>query len=447
MLLTLLAFLFAIGFLVTVHEYGHYRVAKLFDVKILTFSIGFGRPLLQWQRGETRWQIAMLPLGGYVRMLGEDDDELGDASEAHRQFNRQHPLKKIAIVAAGPAANLLLACLLFAAAMLVGMDAIKPIAGSVRLDSKAAVAGLRSGDEILRVSGRPVQDWDDLRLKALLSVGQQIELDVRSQAGAERRLLLDLQDGAEALYDANVLARLGLSPVPLLNRVAEVETGSVAHRAGLQAGDVIQAIDGMPLRGWEHLQYVVSRHPGQLLQLTVLRGEMPMQFEVTPETIATDGGDVGRLGVAPQIDEASYASQKFVLRQGLLESLYLGSEKAWNLTQMTLRMIGNMLGGSVSASHVSGPVGIASMAGESAGMGLAAYLQYLALVSLSLGVLNLLPVPVLDGGHLLYHSVELLRGKPLPAAWFVMGQRIGIALLLALMVLALYNDIHRFIPG
>ena len=153
------------------------------------------------------------------------------------------------------------------------------------------------------------------------------------------------------------------------------------------------------------------------------------------------------LGVAPQIDEASYASQKFVLRQGLLESLYLGSEKAWNLTQMTLRMIGNMLGGSVSASHVSGPVGIASMAGESAGMGLAAYLQYLALVSLSLGVLNLLPVPVLDGGHLLYHSVELLRGKPLPAAWFVMGQRIGIALLLALMVLALYNDIHRFIPG
>lgn len=446
MLLTLLAFLFAIGFLVTVHEYGHYRVAKLFDVKILTFSIGFGRPLLQWRRGETQWQIAVLPLGGYVRMLGEDD-ESSAGSDASRQFNNKSPLQKMAIVAAGPAANLFLACLLFAAALMIGIDALRPVAGSVRFGTPAAEAGMRSGDEILRFGSRETNDWDSLRLAALMSAGQQVELSVRSAEGAQRTLLLDLRKTDKALFDANVLLHLGLSPIPLLNRIAAVEPGSVGDQAGLLAGDSVLAINDRPVTSWESLQAMISTHPEEQLRLQIRRGGELLAVDVVPTAVESSQGRMGRLGVAPQIDEARHEAQRFTLRLGPIDALLAGIQKTWDLTEMTLRLIGRMLSGGLSAAHVSGPIGIASMAGESAGMGLTAYLQYLALVSLSLGVLNLLPVPVLDGGHLLYHSVELLRGKPLPARWLAAGQRVGIALLIALMLLALYNDIHRFIPG
>ncbi len=447
MLLTLVSFLFAIGLLVTVHEYGHYRVAKLLGVKVLTFSIGFGKPLLRWQRGETQWQIAAIPLGGFVQMLGEEDEQPVPADEASRAFNHLHPLGKMAIVVAGPLANLLLAWLFFALALLVGIDAIKPVAGSVRIGSVMAEAGVRAGDEIIRFGEHDILHWDDLRLAALTEAGSRTQLTVHGAGGGERDLLLDLTPPGAQFFDANILAHLGLSPVPLINRIARVEPGSAAAQAGLQVGDSVVAVNDFPIAQWERFQAFVVENPGRILRLSVRRGADLLEITVTPSVITSVVGKSGRLGVLPLVDDARLAMQRFTLQLDPLSSLQKGGEKVWDLSVMTFKLIARMLTGGLSASHVSGPIGIASMAGESAGQGLAAYLQYLALVSLSLGVLNLLPVPVLDGGHLLYHSAELVRGRPLPASWHVAGQRIGIALLLGLMLLALYNDIHRFIPG
>lgn len=447
MLLTLIAFFFAIGLLVTVHEYGHYRAAKHFGVRVLTFSIGFGKPLLQWRVGETQWQIAAVPLGGFVRMLGEDDDQASSDEDTCRAFNRQSPLRRMAIVAAGPLANLVLAWLLFSSALMVGIDALKPIAGSVQPGSVAALAGLRSGDEITRFGDIDVADWDDLRLAALAYGADKPALMVHSPEGGERELTLDLTSfGADAV-DAAILARIGLSPVPLLNRISAVEPGSVAERAGLQTGDQVLSLDDVPVNRWERLQELVSQHPGREVALQVLRNGEMLVVRLTPQRIETYQGVIGRIGAAPQVDESQFSRQKFVRQLEMFDALVKGADKAWVLSRMTLEMIGRMLTGGISSRHVSGPIGIAGMAGESASLGFAAYLQYLALVSLSLGILNLLPVPVLDGGHLLYHSAELVRGRPLPASWQSIGQRIGVALLVGLMLLALYNDIHRFIPG
>lgn len=442
MLLTLIAFFFAIGLLVTVHEYGHYRVAKYFGVKILTFSIGFGKPLLQWQRGETQWQIAAIPLGGFVRMLGEDEDSLPIATDLQRTFSRQHPLRKMAIVVAGPLANLLLACVFFAAALMIGLDSIKPVVGSVRVGSVAEQAGLRSGDEVVRLGSMDILDWEDLRLAALAQLGEEMSVLVRAQ-GDQRELVFNL---GKASVDASILGKLGLSPVPLLNRIAEVEAGGVAARAGLMAGDVVQAVNDRSVTSWEQLQAQVANNPGREISLNVLRGEEVRIMKLTPQAAKTEQGMIGRIGVAPQVDEARYEHNRFTLRLGPIDALLKGGEKSWMLTRMTVQMIGRMLSGGLSSSNVSGPIGIASLAGKSASLGLAVYLQFLALVSLSLGVLNLLPVPVLDGGHLLYHSAELVRGRPLPASWQVVGQRVGLALLIGLMLLAFYNDITLFIP-
>lgn len=446
MLLTLVSFLFAIALLVTVHEYGHYRVAKQLGVKVLKFSIGFGKPLLIWQRGETQWQIAAIPLGGFVSMLGENEDQTLSLDEVHRAFNRQHPLRKMAIVVAGPLANLLLAWWLFALALMVGMDTLKPVVSSVRVGSVAEQAGLHSGDEVLRFGTHAILDWEDLRIAALAQTGngETIALRVRSDKG-ERDLLLDTKKLGSHTIDAQILARLGFSALPLLNRIAEVEKNSVAARAGLQVGDEIVSIDGQVIAQWEKLQAVVAMNPGRELALKVLRAGNELDMKVTPQ--AADRGQPGRIGVAPQVDDATYAQHKFRLQLNPVAALGKGAQKAWNLSVMTLQMMGRMFTGGLSASNVSGPIGIASMAGASASLGLAVYLQYLALVSLSLGVLNLLPVPVLDGGHLLYHSAELVRGRPLPASWQAMGQRVGIVLLVGLMLLAFYNDINRFITG
>lgn len=447
MLLTLISFLFAIGLLVTVHEYGHYRVAKACGVKVLTFSIGFGRPLLQWQRGETRWQIAMIPLGGFVSMLGENGDETVAPADKSRQFNTQHPLKKMAIVLAGPLANLLLAWLFFSLALLIGVDALKPVAGSVRLDSPAAEAGLRSGDEIIRFDGYDILDWDELRLSAMLGFGSNVQLEVRHGSASSRDLNLDLRNADAGMLDANILSHLGVSPIALMNQIDTVQAGSAADLAGLRAGDKVSAINEVPISNWESLQSMITSNPGKTLQLSVKRGMDTLQLAATPSEVKTARGAMGLLGIAPVVNEAHFAAQQFTLQLNPLEAFQRGAAKAWRISRMTFKMLAQMLTGTVSAESVSGPVGIASMAGESAGLGLSAYLQYLAFVSLSLGILNLLPVPVLDGGHLLYHSAELVRGRPLSASWFIVGQRVGFALLIGLMLLALYNDIHRFIPG
>lgn len=448
MLMIVLAFLVAIGVLVTVHEYGHYRVAKACGVKVLTFSIGFGKPILQWQRGETRWQIAIIPFGGFVRLLGEDDDaELSPGDEV-RAFNRQHPLRKMAIVAAGPIANLLLAWLLFSLALVIGGAALRPVVAGVRIDSLAEQAGIRPGDEILRLGALEILQWDDLRIAALDAAGQSsVVLALRASQGGEREVKLDLSGAEGKKLDLHILERLGLSPLPLLNRIAAVEAGSVAALAGLQKDDEILAVNALPVTRWEMLQNVIAKKPGQPISITLKRGAEQRVIDLIPRAHETPEGPVGRLGVAPQVDQERWAAQKTTLQLPLLEAMSKGAKEMQLLAALTFKFSVSMFSGDTSAKNVSGPVGIAAMAGETASMGLTPYLRFLALLSLSLGILNLLPVPVLDGGHLLYHIAELVRGRPVPKAWQEMGQRIGIALLAALMMLALYNDINRLIPG
>lgn len=447
-MLTALAFLAAIGMLVTVHEYGHYRVAKACGVKVLTFSIGFGKPLLQWQRGETRWQIALVPLGGFVRMLGEEEGASVSPGDEARAYNRQSPWRKMAIVVAGPLANLLLAWLLFSLALAVGSETLKPVVGGVGAGSLAERTGLHPGDEIVRLAGRPVRQWDDLRLAALDAAGESsVDLLVRAADGHERALLLDLSQSEGKNLDLRILERMGLSPFPLLNRIGYIEPGGVAELAGLRMGDVISAVNATPVARWESLQALIAQKAEVEVVLTVLRDGEEMRVRITPRAIKVGQDTVGRIGVGAQVDAAVWASQKIRLQLTPLQALVGGAQEMRLLAGLTYKFFGAMLTGQMSASNVSGPVGIASMAGESASLGLMPYVKFLALLSLSLGLLNLLPVPVLDGGHLLYHVAELVRGRAVPVRWQEIGQRVGIVLLIALMVLALYNDINRLING
>ncbi|HSC81714.1 MAG TPA: RIP metalloprotease RseP [Chitinolyticbacter sp.] len=445
-MLTVLAFIVTLGVLVTIHEYGHYWVAKRCGVKVLTFSIGFGKPLLQWQRGETTWQLALLPLGGYVRMLDEREAAV-PAADLARSFNRQHPLKKMAVVVAGPLANLVLACGLYWGLNAWGIDALRPVAGEVRAGSPAAMAGMANGDEIVRVGDTEIVSWERLFVALIDEAGsdEPLRLTVHRAGVGERQI--ELPPVAVRDINPQLLGRLGLSPVPVLKRVSQVTPGSAAERAGFRLHDEIVAFNGQPVPSWSAFQVQVGAFAGKAAKITVLRDSAQLELTATPERSSVDGRTVGRLGLAPTVDEAGWAAQRIRLEYGPLEALGQGLDKAWTYARITLVMFGRMLIAQAPLDQISGPVTIAVYAGESAKAGWSTYLDYLALISLSLAVLNLLPVPVLDGGHLLYHTAELLTGRPVPARVEEIGQRIGLVLLLALMALALFNDFNRFVPG
>ncbi|GLS04125.1 zinc metalloprotease [Chitiniphilus shinanonensis] len=445
-MLTLLAFIVTLGLLVTVHEYGHYWVAKRCGIKVQTFSIGFGKPLLTWQRGETTWQLAMLPLGGYVKMLDEREAPVAPF-EQHRAFNQQHPWKKIAVVLAGPMANLILACALYAGLNGYGFDAMRAVAGQVAVDSPAARAGIRSGDEIVRVGEHDIETWDQLFIALIDEAGGDtpIEMKVRSPGEGERTVALP--PVAVSQISPQLPTSLGLLVAPLSSRIAQVTPGSAAARAGLRAGDTIVALDGLRLKDWSALQAEIARRGGQAVELTVKRDGQEVALTATPEVATVDGRKVGRLGVVPSLDQTRWAAQRVHLQYGPVEAIGQGLSKAWTYARITLVMFGRMLVGAAPLDQISGPVTIAVYAGESARAGIGVYIDYLALISLSLAVLNLLPIPLLDGGHLMYHTAELLTGRPVPARLEAIGQRIGLALLLGLMALALFNDFNRFLPG
>jgi regulator of sigma E protease len=447
---TVVSFLVAICVLVAVHEFGHYWVARRLGVKVLRFSIGFGPALKSWRGRDAdrvEYVVAAIPLGGYVKMLDETEGTVADA-ERGRAFNRQTLAVRSAVVAAGPLFNFAFAVLAYWAMFVVGIDGLKPVVGPVAQTSIAARAGLRGGDEVVAVGGRAVSTWQGV-VEALLggSVGGvPVDLGVRAEDGTRRVVRIDLAAvPVDDLARGKLFETLGFEPRrPLIPAVlGQIEPGSPAGTAGLRSGDRVLSAAGEPLAGWGAFVEAVRASPGRLLALEVERDGVRIGVGVLPESIEGPDGIHGRIGAGVRQPGDSLAAHYATERYGVLEALERGATKTAEMSLLTVRFLWKMLLGEVSVKNLSGPISIAQYAGLSADDGVARFLDFLGIVSISLGILNLLPVPVLDGGHLLYYLIELVRGKPLSEEAQFIGQRLGIAMLVGLMGLAFYNDLSR----
>lgn len=454
LLVTIIAFLIAIGVLVTIHELGHYWAARWCDVKILRFSLGFGRPLILRRRGpdQTEWVLAALPLGGYVKMADERDESVAPEERA-RAFNNKTVWQRIFIVAAGPAANFLLAALFYWVLLVTGIPGMKAYIASPPSQSPAALAGFVEGELIRRVGEADVRTWADARL-ALIDQSVKrgmIEIQVEDRNGGLYGRRINLDSLSKEDLDKDFLGKIGLNPLraKALTVLDEVVPGGAAAKAGLRSGDRIVAINGEQVARWERIVAVIASHPGRELVLNVERDNGMLTVPVTPDTVASpaDGKQMGRIGVKPQVDRALADKLGTVVRYGPLAAIMPACEKVIDMSLFSLKMMGRMLSGDVSWKNLSGPVTIADYAGQSAMLGWLPYLNFLALISISLGVLNLLPVPVLDGGQLMYYMAEILKGSPVSERVMQIGQQVGLALLLGLTAFAFYNDIHRLLTG
>jgi len=443
-LLSVAAFIVAIGVLVTIHEYGHYWVARRCGVKVLVFSIGFGKPLFTWQRGETQWQLAAIPLGGFVRMLDEREGDVA-AHELDRAFNRKNVWQRMAVVVAGPLANLLLAVLMYWVVFMSGVDVVSPRIGTVMAGSLAAKAGLQVGEVILRLDGQAQNSWQDVRtsLVDLGSARARVDVEVERPGGGKATHTLDLSGLANDQIDGDIAASIGITIAQFRPVLGEVIPGRVAQLAGLQAGDGLSRVDGVPTPDWLSFANAIRVRPGMPTRIEVLRRGQPLTISLTPEAVTANGVSFGVIGVRPAEDRTAFQSLVHSVHYGPVSAFHEAVSQTWSNATLSLKMLGRMLIGQVSVKQLSGPLTMASFAGQSAQIGLQAYLVYLCLISVSLGVLNLLPIPILDGGHLLYYLVELLRGKPLPEWVMELGQRVGGSLLVLLMAVALYNDFAR----
>lgn len=449
-LYSLAAFVVAVGVLVTVHEFGHFIVARLVGVKVLRFSIGFGKPL--WRRQPspeaTEFVIAAIPLGGYVKMVDEREGNVSEADLPHA-FNRKPVGSRIAVVLAGPLFNFLFAILAYWLMFASGVPGLKPVIAEPPPESPAAEAGLQARDEILRVDGRETRTWDDAALTILdgLLGGRRLVLDVRSIDDHVRRVELNLSDSGHILEGNDLLREIGLRPYrpPMPAVIDRIVSGGAAERAGLQPGDRILSADGQAIEDWEDWVEYVRARPEQGIEVTVERDGALVELELWPDRVELDDASIGRIGAYVRIPEALGEDLRTLVRYGPLDALSHGIGKTWQMSALTLRTLWKMLLGQASVENLSGPISIAQYAGHSASAGFSAFLGFLAIVSISLGILNLLPIPVLDGGHLLFYAIELVKGSPVSEQAEAFGQRIGIALILALMTLALFNDFARLL--
>ncbi|WP_037587708.1 RIP metalloprotease RseP [Stenoxybacter acetivorans] len=444
-MLTLGAFILAILVLVSLHEFGHFLVARLFKVKVTRFSIGFGTPFWKKKRGDTEWCLAPIPLGGYVKMVDTREGEVAEADLPYA-FDKQHPAKRIAIVAAGPLTNLILAVLLYTVSFSAGITEIRPWVGTVTQGSIAAQAGFQAGDRIEAVNGAAVNDWTDAQSAILLNLDAgKVNVAVKTESGQSVVRVIDVAD-TQAAKEAAKTVFIGMLPFRMLNRVGVVEADSPAAKAGLQKGDALLAVDGKPTANWLAFTELIRRSAGQKLTLAYERGGKRYETTLRPDSITDNNKQIfGRIGMGAMNDEAWQAQVQHLYVPNAAQAFQLAVQKTGSYMRLTLEFFGKLITGNVSLSHISGPVTIADVAGKTAAIGWQSYVEFLALVSVSLGILNLLPIPVLDGGHLLYYAFEWIRGKPLSERLQQAGMRVGIALMLMLMCVAFFNDITRLL--
>ncbi|RTZ58471.1 MAG: RIP metalloprotease RseP [Gammaproteobacteria bacterium] len=453
-LYSITAFIVAIGILVTIHEFGHYWVAKKLGVKVLKFSIGFGKPLWSTRRGpdQTEYILAAIPLGGYVKMLGEsesDADELS-AQEKARSFSHKPVWARALIASAGPAANFLLAIVLYWFTYMAGVPDVKPVVDFVQPDSIAAAAGFRAGDRLLSADGENMDGWEEFRLylfdKALSH--ETVKTEIADNDGRTKTLVLDFSRLPKTERTPGFLEKeLGLyvwhpQIKPVIGAVVE---GEPAARAGIKPGQTVVSIDGQEVNDWSDLVALIGPKANQTVSMRLSSADGTMEtVELKPAEKTVEGRTLGRIGIGPA-PLAFPEELKTSLRYGPLEAAGKAVKQVWRMSAMTLKVLGKMLTLEVSPKQISGPLTIAQYAGQSAQGGMEHFVLFLALISISLGVLNLLPIPILDGGHLLFYAIEAIKGEPVSEKVMLWGQQLGILALVGLMTLAFYNDITRLI--
>lgn len=449
---TLAAFVITLGILVSIHEFGHFWVARKCGVRVLRFSVGFGKPLWTWtDKLGTEYVIALIPLGGYVKMLDEREGPVAE-HERHESFNAKPVLSRIAIVAAGPLANFVLAIFALWLMYMAGIQTIVPQVGSVLPGSPAAVAGLEPGDEIVSIDGEETPGWQQVNIELLSSIGDSRDLVVGVRAGTAGQL------SSAAVREKNVaisnwlvdegidnpVRELGIKPyTPAIPAViGDLAPDGAARAAGLQSGDRILTSNGEPVADWLGWVQLIRANPGNTIDVELERDGQTVALELTPGTRELDGESSGFIGAGVQ--QVGWPDEMVRrLQYNPVTALPKALDSTWSLTSMTVESLWKMVAGLVSVKNLSGPITIAKVAGASLQSGLESFLYFLSMLSVSLGVLNLLPIPVLDGGHLLFYLVELVRGKPLSERIQVLGLKIGVTFVVGVMMLALYNDLSR----
>jgi len=440
------AFAVTLGILVAFHEFGHFWVARRCGVKVLTYSVGFGRAI--WSRTAndgTLYQVGIIPLGGYVRMLDERVDEVKPEDKAV-SFNAQSVYKRFAIVAAGPIANFILAVAVLWLMFGIGVPTVKPVIGDVAAGSIAEQANLQRGQEIVRVGNVEAYDWQQVQLGLMSAIGnERVDLVVSTADGQQRLKTLDIADWQFDPEQDSTFGSLGISVYQpaVYTELAQVMEQSPAAEAGLQAGDTIIRADGIAIDSWQQLTDIIASSPGKVLNLLIQRNSEEQQISVTVGEREQGSDVIGYLGIVPTTEPLP-EDYVFNHQYGIVGGLIKGAEQTWSLMVVSVQMIGKLLTGDVSVKNLAGPLSIAEGAGVSAGNGFVYFLSFLALLSVNLGIINLLPLPVLDGGHLAFFVVEWARGKPISEKVQDICYRIGAALVFALMVLAISNDIVRY---